>query len=298
MNRMHRRDFLCSTAAAGAAAGLGLYALPLQTARAQANSSKMQFGLVTYLWGKDMDLPTLLAACEQSQLLGVELRTEHAHGVEPSLSKDDRADVRKRFADSPVELVGYGSNAEFHSPDPAEVKRNIELTKQYIHLMHDCGGSGVKVKPNSLPQGVAREKTIEQIGRALNEVAEYGQGYGQEIRVEVHGSGTSELPVVAAIFEVADHPNVGVCWNSNDVDLHGKGLKHNFDLVNERFGRTAHVRELDDKSYPYQELFDLLVAMNYAGWVLLEARTAPQDKVAAMKQQRAIFDRLVSDAQK
>ncbi len=50
----------------------------------------MKFGLVTYLWGKDMDLATLIDACEKSQLGGVELRTEHAHGVEPSLSKTEQ----------------------------------------------------------------------------------------------------------------------------------------------------------------------------------------------------------------
>ena len=44
----------------------------------------MRFGLVTYLWGKDMDLPTLLDVCEKSGVLGVELRTQHAHGVEPN----------------------------------------------------------------------------------------------------------------------------------------------------------------------------------------------------------------------
>jgi len=47
----------------------------------------MRLGLVTYLWGKDFDLPTLLDVCEKSGALGVEVRTEHAHGVEPSLSK-------------------------------------------------------------------------------------------------------------------------------------------------------------------------------------------------------------------
>ena len=101
--------------------------------------------------------------------------------------------------------------------------------------MHDCGGTGVKVKPNGFPADVPREKTIEQIGRALNEVAAYGEGYGQQIRVEVHGGGTSKLPVIKAIFDVADHPNVTVCWNSNNEDLRGKGLPHNFNIVKDRF---------------------------------------------------------------
>ncbi|MCA9033861.1 MAG: sugar phosphate isomerase/epimerase [Planctomycetaceae bacterium] len=260
--------------------------------------SDMRFGLVTYLWGKDMDLPTLLDVCEKAGILGVELRTEHKHGVEPSLNAAQREDVRKRFADSPVELVGYGSNAEYHSSDPARLKANIELTRKYIELMHDCGATGVKVKPNGFAKDVPREKTIEQIGKALNEVAEYGQQFGQEIRVEVHGSGTQELPVMKAIFDVATHPNAKVCWNSNGEDLKGFGLAHNFDLVKGRFGSTVHVRELNEGDYPYQDLMNLFVKMNYAGWILLEARTNPSDKVKALIEQREVFEQMVSSASK
>ena len=286
---MNRRTFLQQTSAAVLAAA----GYPLLTSNLSAAATKgMRFGLVTYLWGKDMKLPELIANCEASGLLGVELRTEHAHGVEPSLSQAGRRDVRKRFEDSSVTLVGYGSNAEYHDPDPAKLKANIELTKRYIRLMHDCGGSGVKVKPNNLPDGVPEEKTIEQIGRSLNEVAAYGADHGQEIRVEVHGRKTSALPVMKAIFDVADHPNATICWNSNNQDLEGQGLEHNFNLVKSRFGDTVHVREFNVGDYPYDRLMSLFQAMDYNGWILLEARTDPQDKVAAMKEQRRLFDQL------
>jgi sugar phosphate isomerase/epimerase len=286
MKNIHRRAFLRGTIAC-AAAGASCRA---SSVLAAVNETAMRFGLVTYLWGKDMNLPTLIAACEQADVLGVELRTEHKHGVEPTLNKVQRLEVKKRFDDSPVSLVGYGSNAQFHEDDAAKVKKNIELTKRYIELMHDCGGSGVKVKPNGFVNGVPREKTIEQIGRALNVVAEYGEGYGQQIRVEVHGRGTSELPVVKAIFDVADHPNATVCWNSNNVDLAGEGLEYNFNLVKDRLGETVHVRELNIGDYPYPKLMQLLAQMDYAGWILLEARTDPADKVAALIQQRKQFE--------
>lgn len=291
--KTNRRNFLRSSLMASTAAMFGIESQLANSVLRADVSSSMRFGLVTYLWGKDMDLPTLLETCEKSGLLGVELRTEHAHGVEPTLSPDQRLEIRKRFSDSPVTLVGYGSNAQFHEDDPRKVQHNIELTKQYIHLMSDCGGTGVKVKPNGFVKGVARDKTIEQIGQALNEVAKYGENYGQEIRVEAHGKGTSELPVMKAIFAVAEHPNVAICWNSNDVDLQGNGLEHNFDLVKERFGATVHVRELDGGKYPYDQLMKLFNKLKYSGWILLEARSDPSNKVTAMAKQRQIFDQLV-----
>jgi sugar phosphate isomerase/epimerase len=287
---LNRRSLLKRSATAGA-----IMAIATQTgiAATHLNAPQMRIGLVTYLWGKDMPLPDLLSNCEKAGLLGVELRTEHKHGVEPGLSKEARIEVRKRFADSPVELIGYGSNCEYHSDDPAKVKQNIELTKRYIELMHDCGGSGVKVKPNGFPKGLTREQTIEQIGRSLNEVAEYGAKYGQKIRVEVHGAGTSELPVIRDIFAVATHPNVYVCWNSNDEDLNGDGLQANVNMVLPRFGDTVHVRELNIGNYPYTQLMQLFKQANYSGWILLECRTDPADKVAAMIEQREVFERML-----
>lgn len=257
---------------------------------------KMRLGLVTYLWGKEWDLPTLLANCEKTMLEGLELRTEHAHGVEPSLSTNQRKEVRGRLADSPVELVGYGSNAQFHEEDPQKVRENIELTKSYIDLMHDCGGTGVKVKPNGFVQGVAHERTIEQIGGALAEVAEYGKHKGQEIRVEVHGQGTQQLPNMKAIMQATNHPNAKVCWNCNSQDLDGEGIEANFAMVSPYFGDTVHVRELNVGDYPFQQLIDMLVAMDYEGWVLLECRTEPKDLIRALHQQRELFEQMLARA--
>jgi len=257
----------------------------------------MRFGMVTYLWGKDWDLPTLIRNCETTNVLGVELRTEHAHGVESHLNAQQRRDVKKRFDDSPVTLVGLGTNFAFHHTDPQRLRKDIEGAGDYIRLSHDVGGSGVKVKPNALPKGVPVEKTIEQIGRSLNELGKFAAEYGQEIRVEVHGRETSPLPIMKRIFDVVDQPNVGVCWNSNDLDLDGEGLEYNFNLVKDRFGATVHVRELNIGKYPYQQLMNLFVKMDYKGWILLEARTKPQDRVKALAEQRILFEQMVAKAQ-
>jgi sugar phosphate isomerase/epimerase len=260
---------------------------------AETPGDKMRFGLVTYLWGEKWDLPTLIANCEASEVLGVELRTTHAHGVEPSLSAAEREAVRKRFADSPVTMVGIGSNERYDNPDPAVLQAAMDATKEFIKLSHDVGGTGVKVKPDRFHEGVPREKTIEQIGQSLNELGEFGYGFGQEIRLEVHGQ-CSELPTIKAIMDIADHPNVAVCWNSNDQDLAGEGLEYNFDLVKDRFGETAHVRELNIGDYPYADLMRLFVEMDYEGWILLEARTEPEDPVAALIEQREVFEKMTA----
>ncbi|WP_026952198.1 sugar phosphate isomerase/epimerase family protein [Algoriphagus mannitolivorans] len=285
---LSRRDFIQKSLAAG----LGLAAFPSIAALASQAEPKMKFGLVTYEWAKDWDLPTLISNCEKTKVLGVELRTQHAHGVEISLSKAHREEVKKRFADSPVTCLGYGSNYEYHSPDPEKLRQNIEGTKAYIELCHDIGATGIKVKPNFLPPDVPKEKTIAQIAASFNEVGKYAQDFGQLIRVEVHGQYTQELPVMKAIFEQVTEPNVKICWNCNTEDLLPPGLEANFNSVKKWFGDTVHVREFNVGDYPYPELFRLFRQMDYEGWILLEARTQPADRIQALREQKELFQQM------
>ena len=287
-----RRDILKLAMGSGAVGWLcAKYAIA-----ADAPGSRMRFGLVTYLWGKDWDLPTLIANCEKTRVLGVELRTTHAHGVESNLNMKEREEVKRRFDDSSVTLVGIGSNERFDNPDPAQLKKAVDATKSFVKLSHDVGGSGVKVKPDRFHEGVPHDKTIEQIGKSLNDIGAYAADYGQQIRLEVHGDCAS-LPIMKKVMDVADHPSVAACWNCNPQDLEGKGLEYNFSLVKDRFAMTAHVREMNRDDYPYQQLMNLFVEMDYDGWILLEAHTELARGAEALIEQREIWQKMVAGAQ-
>lgn len=290
---LSRRSFLGSTATA---CGL-LYSVQQATLAWGQTASKavpLKLGLVTYNWGKDWDIPTIIKNCAAAGFEGVELRSTHRHGVEITLDKSQRKESRQAFEGSGVELMGLGSACEFHSSDPAIVKKNIEETKEFIRLCHDVGGTGVKVRPNGLPDEVPVEKTLVQIGKALNEVASYGAEHGVQIRLEVHGSGTSELPHVKTIMDVADHPNNVVCWNCNPQDLAGDGFEANYALVESRMG-TVHIHDLRVDNYPWETLVARLQVCNspgFTGWTLLEDGAVPDDIVEAMRENRIIWERL------
>ncbi|MGE3818191.1 MAG: sugar phosphate isomerase/epimerase family protein [Isosphaeraceae bacterium] len=229
----------------------------------------IQLGTITYNIAKDWDLPTLLKKLETLKYQGVELRTTHAHKVEVDLDASRRREVRKMFEDSPVELAGLGSAFEYQATDAAVVKKNIEGTKEYVRLAHDVGAPGVKVRPNGIPRGADLDATLRQIGRALHEVGEHAQGFGVEIRVEVHGAVTQLLPNVAKMIKYADHPNVYVCWNSNPTDVVNGSIRENFALVADKI-REVHLRDLFDEQYPWRDLFSLLEKQGYEGYTLAE----------------------------
>jgi sugar phosphate isomerase/epimerase len=234
-----------------------------------ARPAALKLGLVTYNLAKDWDVPTIIRHCTTTKFDGVELRTTHRHGVEVTLTPEQRGEVKRQFADSPVELMGLGSAFDYHTPDPARLRADVAATKEYLVLAHDVGASGVKVRPNGLPKEVPVEKTLEQIGRALLELGEFARGLGQTLRLEVHGGGTSQLPHIRTIMDHARHPNVGVCWNSNQTDLDGAGFDANFDLVKDRIV-SVHLRDLFLAEYPWRRLFTRLTETGFRGYTMAE----------------------------
>lgn len=284
-----RRSFLKRTSLA--AAGLAAIAAPAAVSdRQRARGPAMRLGTVTYNLARSWDIGTIIENCSATGFEGVELRTTHAHGVEVSLTAAERADVRRRFADSPVALMGLGSAFDYHTPDAAKLRQDIEATKAYIILSHDVGSGGVKVRPNALPPGVPPEKTLDQIGRALHELGRFAADYGQQLRLEVHGRETSLLPHIKTIIDTANHPQVGVCWNSNPTDLAGQGFEHNFDLVKSKIF-TVHLRDLYDPDYPYARLFARLQEIGYQGYCLAEI-SETSDPVRVMHYYRALWQEL------
>jgi len=269
----------------------------LRTADSAKRSTRTRFGLTTYQWGKDWDIPTLITNCRKAQVFGVELRTSqsYAHGVELELNAEQRREVKKRFLDSPVILVGLATSERYDSPEAAKLKLAIENTKAYIKLSRDTGGSGVRVFPNSFHDGVPREKTIEQIGNSLNIVGAFAADYDQQVRLEAHGN-AGDLPTLRAIMDRVDQPSVRVKLNSDKRDNSGQGFEHNFNLVKDLLGDTLHLHNLKDTGFPYQLQMDLLVKMGWTGWQMLEVSHKVPDRVQALIEQRQIWDGLLANS--
>ena len=231
-------------------------------------------GAVTYNILKDWDVEKIISELEASGFQAVELRTSHKHGVEPSLTAEQRKQVAARFQRSKVRLLSYGSTAEFHSPDPAVRKQHVEDAKKFIELAHDTGAWGVKVRPNGIAKELGPEKTIQVIADSLKEVGDYGGRMGVEIWVEVHGRETQNPPIAAAIMKATRHEQVGLCWNSNPTDLVNGSIKPSFQLLRPWI-KNVHINELAGP-YPYRELFAPLKASKYDRYTPCEAQESKE----------------------
>lgn len=282
-----RRKFIQTSVLGAAALGTGIPEVSANNTHAEKKKyPALKLGLMTYTLGKEWDIETIIKNCSETGWVHAELRTTHAHGVEVSLSKTERAEVKKRFADSPLEAISLASAFRYHENDPAKLKENIEGTKEYLQLAADVGAIGIRVFPNAFVEGVDREKTMEQIGKALGEVGDFGHNLGVDVRVCVHGNGTDEIPVIKKILDYSGSDHVYVNWNCSENDVKGKGLEYNFNSVKDKI-RGIHMHELTS-DYPYREFLKLLRQSGYDGYCNAEI-DASCEPIRLMNYYRTLF---------
>lgn len=291
MNTLSRRDFLA------AAAALPVALQPRLASAAEEKPLKFKLGTVTYNVPSMWDLPTVLKVCKEVGIAAVECRTTHKHGVEPTLTAEQRKDVQKQFADAGIVFWGCGSVCEFHAVDPAVVKKNIEDCKRFVSLVKDIGGKGVKVRPNGVPKDADPQKTFEQIGKALIECGNAAADAGVEIWVEVHGAVTQVPKNMKTIMEACGHKSVGVTWNSNVAEVENGSVKGGFELL-KPWIKSCHINDLENDAkgtYPYRELFSLLRGIGYDRYTLCEVGKAypVAEGTEFFKKYKELWDKLV-----
>jgi sugar phosphate isomerase/epimerase len=296
-----RRQFLVRTtealSAVAVTGSLACAAQPKKAASAKSKGSDIRFGFTTYTWGKPWDIPTIIANCTKAKALGVELRTSqnYAHGMELTTDAQRRKEVKKLFGDSAVTLVGLATSERFDSPDAAKLKQAIENAKAYLKLSHDIGGTGIRVFPNDFHKEESKEKTIARIAAAMNELGPVAGGLGQQIRLENHGS-AGEMVNLKLIMDQVTDPNVRVKLNCDKRDMAGDGLAHNFGLLADKLGGTIHAHDFKGTDFDYQLQMNLLVKAKYRGWMLIENSSNVDDKVAALIEQREVFEKMLANA--
>lgn len=327
---LSRREILAG-ALSSLAAGRAVAAAPPAK---KVKPAKMRFGLATYEWGKDWDIPTILKNLTAAKVHCVELKTvitqrdgsplRYPHGVELDLSRHARAEVRKRFADSPVELVSLATSEHFPYSDGAKdwgamatvdgirlftekfgkapsdgatrTQATIEAVKAYLQLSHDVGSRFVRVLPNNWLPDFPHETTLDRIADGLNAVAPVARDLGQRIALEAHSAPGTLENMKYVMDRVKDRKAVGIRLNSEARNAVNPGFEEQFALVKDVVSETMHVHNLKTPGYPYQLVVNVMAKAGWDGWVFLETSDKVPDRVAALAEQREIWEQMVAAA--
>ena len=124
-NLFSRRNFLKTAAISGTVVALpgsvGATSLSPKDDPIKLNANPLKLGIMTYTIAKEWDIDTVIKNLSETGYQSVELRTTHAHGIEVTLSKEERSEVKKRFEDSPLEAISLASAFRYHDAVPAEL---------------------------------------------------------------------------------------------------------------------------------------------------------------------------------
>ena len=230
--------------------------------------------------GKGLDLDQCIDLAVKSGCAGIEFRTGgiFEHGVETSLTEDERKAMRRKFEDHYLEVACLNTKHWFHFTDEAERRQNIEDAKNEAKLAYDLGCKKIRVFGNIIPEGVNAQECVAYVSAAVAEVADYALPYGVEVLLEMHGQFNYWGYTLDALA-LANRPNLGILYNCDKRDLVGGNMRETFSRV-KKYVRHVHMHELCD-IYPYHQLFEELVDMGYDGYVSAEVK-ATSDPVRVL----------------
>lgn len=229
----------------------------------------MKLSLLTLNLGREWEIDKLIEVCRKYGYAGIEFRTGagHRHGVEIDAPDDRLAEIRNRMEDGYVAASSIASGCRFALTDPEERRRNVELAKRHVELAGkmDCGR--IRVFGNEFQPGTGKDTQIGWVSESLQEIAEFALPYGVDVLLEMHGQFNYWKYAVKAVKGVTA-ANTGIVYNCDNRDMIGGSVAAVYSCV------RSYIRHVHMHcylwGYPYRELFRLLRADGYEGFLSAE----------------------------
>ena len=230
----------------------------------------MKLSITTYNIFRDWSIETLCAELPKAGVEGVEFRigSGHKHNVDSTTSKEARAEVKAKLAAAGLCTCSIATGCRFHMADANELRENIDGAKQAIELAADLGAPRIRVFGNNVVEGVHPDDTAMQVGRALRELAPIGERAGVDVLLEMHGD-FNDWRLNKKAVEFANHRAVATLYNCDRRDV-VNGSVGTVWLEMKRYIRHIHFHDLLADDYPHAELFGLLAADGYSGFMSME----------------------------
>jgi len=254
----------------------------------------MKLSIDTYVICGKMELDRLIDVSKSCGYAAIEFRAESGqkHGVEPEIGKAQRQEIKSKMADAGMATSCISTSVRYESPDKAERAKNIERAKQFVELAADIDCGRIRTFGNSFPKGAEKSEVIKYVGESLREVGEFAADRGVDVLLEMHGDFYYWEYCLNAV-KIAEHPNVAINYNSDNRDIVDGSVAQTYRHVAE-YLRHVHMHNLEDVTFPYKELYQLLKDDGYGGYMSLELGYNGGDPETVMKLYAAIFRELVN----
>ena len=143
---------------------------------------------------------------------GIEPRTGagHNHGIEPGANKQYLHDIRKKAAESKVEICCIATSCRFADADSQ--RENIEAAKRSIELAAEVGARAVRVFGGGISSESERAKSFDLIVGALAQLSGHASSAKVNVCLETHDS-WCDPAAVADIMKQVNSPYIAVNWD-------------------------------------------------------------------------------------
>jgi sugar phosphate isomerase/epimerase len=131
----------------------------------------------------------------------------------PEFSTEEaRKRTKALMKEKGLEFINLGTSATLHFAEGTEREKNLDEGKRFIDLAQQLDCPYVRVFPNNFPKERNKSETIALIAKGLVTLGDYAKGKGVTVLMETHGE-VVKIEDLAAVMELAKHPNVGLVWD-------------------------------------------------------------------------------------
>jgi hypothetical protein len=278
----------------------------------------MKWSLNTYQTAQNWEIDELIRQAKLAGFDGIEFLMDFGqqHGVESNADPAWLKTVEDKVDASGLEFASVTSCASFHSLDEGERVEAMDRASKAIRIARDFGCRHVRVLGDRVPEDETRETVLRNVTDCMRELARQAQQYGITVAMEMHGSFTDpDLSVPLA--QAVDMPNFGLVFNSQFRENAETGWRLPPGGWNTLLGAktapagepypTSSIRPLYDRFRPhltqihthqmerpdqlpmYQELFRLLKADGWNGYVAMEGAYTGPDLEKVLRLYTALF---------
>ncbi|HQR07528.1 MAG TPA: sugar phosphate isomerase/epimerase family protein [Gemmatales bacterium] len=283
---MHRREFLLSTMALGAA-GLKLPCCAIDPiARKGGPILKLSIAAYSYrdyLTGKmkpNMTLDDFVDLSAEMGLPAVELTSYYFKDTSTNyLSK-----LKGRCSRLGLDISGGAVGNKFTEPDPAKLKEEIRKTKEWTERYSLLGAKTMRIFAGNAVQDEAEEITRQRCMEAILEVCDHASQFGVYMALENHGGIVTTADQILKIVKAIKHDWFGVNLDSGNFrsgDPYEEFAKLAPYAVTVQIKTEVQYAGKKKEEADLARVIKILKDANYQGYVALEYE-APAEPMKAI----------------
>jgi sugar phosphate isomerase/epimerase len=199
----------------------------------------------------------------------------------PELSGSLLAGTKRELAARGLVVSDLGASANMHQKDPAAREKQFDEGRRFIDLAQAMGVRYVRMFPDRVPEGEAREDVTRRIVEGFQRMAAHAKPAGVVVLVESHGDYTRS-PDLERILRGVGSDAFALLWDAHHTFVAGQERPADTFAALGSWVRHTHLKDSlpagKDRRYvltgagevPVKEQVNVLARGGYAGYYCLE----------------------------